>query len=62
MKTYRLIAKHQREEILSTIQVESPETMKEKNPHTIKNNHLVCFRMKPEREVLRKAIHNSPGA
>ncbi|MBP7101920.1 MAG: hypothetical protein KBA86_01595 [Bacteroidales bacterium] len=62
MKTYRLIARHQVGAILSTIHIESPETMEEKRPYTITNNPLVYLRIKPEREVLRKAIHNSPGA
>ena len=58
MKTYRLIARHQVGAILSTIHIESPETVEEKRPHTITNNSLVCLRIKPEREVLQKAIHN----
>lgn len=44
--------------ILSTIHIENPESMEEKSPQNITNNHLVCLRMKPEREVLHKAIHN----
>ena len=44
--------------ILSTIHIENPECMEEKSPHKITNNTLVCLRIKPEREVLQKAIHN----
>ncbi len=58
MKTQRLVAKHQMGAILSTIHIESPESMKEKSSHTITNNHLVCFLVKSEREVFTKGIHN----
>jgi len=58
MKTQRLVAKHQMGTILSTIHIESPESMKEKSSHTITNNPLAYLRIKSEREVLQKAIHN----
>ncbi|MDD4209182.1 MAG: hypothetical protein PHI52_02470 [Bacteroidales bacterium] len=58
MKTHRLVASHQIGAILSTIHIENPESMEEKSPQNIINNHLVCFLLKPEREVLHKAIHN----
>ncbi|MDY0015783.1 MAG: hypothetical protein RBS13_06195 [Bacteroidales bacterium] len=58
MKTHRLVARHQMGAILSTIHIENPECMEEKSPHKITNNHLVCFLLKPEREVLHKAIHH----
>jgi len=58
MKTHRLVTSHQVGAILSTIHIESPESMGEKRPHKITNNYLVCFLLKPEREVLQKAIHN----
>jgi len=44
--------------ILSTIHIENPECMEEKSPHKITNNPLVCLRIKLEREVIHKAIHN----
>ena len=58
MKTHRLVASHPVGAILSRIHIENPKTMEEKSPHTITNNPLVCLRLKPEREVLHKAIHN----
>ncbi|MDD4209794.1 MAG: hypothetical protein PHI52_05575 [Bacteroidales bacterium] len=58
MKTHRLVESHEMGAILSRIHIENPKTMEEKRPHTITDNPLVCLRMKPEREVLRKAIHN----
>ena len=58
MKTQQLVAKHQMGAILSTIHLENPESMEEKRPYTITYNPLVYLRMKPEREVLQKAIHN----
>jgi len=58
MKTQQLVAKHQIGAILSTIHIESPKTMEEKRPHTITNNPLAYLRIKSEREVLQKAIHN----
>ncbi|MBP7101865.1 MAG: hypothetical protein KBA86_01320 [Bacteroidales bacterium] len=58
MKTQRLVASHQLGAILSRIHIESPETVEEKRPHTITNNTLVCLRIKLEREVIHKAIHN----
>ncbi|MDD3280730.1 MAG: hypothetical protein PHC83_04075 [Bacteroidales bacterium] len=58
MKTQRLVASHPMGAIQSSIHIVSPETVEEKRPHTITNNSLVYLCMKPEREVLHKAIHN----
>ncbi|MBP7103208.1 MAG: hypothetical protein KBA86_08160 [Bacteroidales bacterium] len=58
MKTQQLVASHPMGAILSTIHIEIPESMEEKSPHTITNNLLVYLRIKPEREVLHKTIHN----
>ncbi|MBP7102082.1 MAG: hypothetical protein KBA86_02435 [Bacteroidales bacterium] len=57
MKTQRLVAKHPMGAILSRIHIESLESMEEKSPHTNTNNPLVYLCIKPEREVLKKAIH-----
>ncbi|MDD3280189.1 MAG: hypothetical protein PHC83_01285 [Bacteroidales bacterium] len=58
MKTQQLVAKHQMGAILSTIHIESPKTMEEKRPYTITYNPFAYLRIKSEREVLQKAIHN----
>ncbi|MDD3281434.1 MAG: hypothetical protein PHC83_07665 [Bacteroidales bacterium] len=58
MKTQQLVASHPMGAILSTIHIENPETMEEKRMHMITNIPFVCLRIKPEREVLQKAIHN----
>ena len=58
MKTQRLVAKHQIGAIPSRIHIENPKSMEEKRSHTITNNPLVCLGIKPERDVLHKAIHN----
>ena len=58
MKTHQLVASHPVEAIPSRIHIENPKTIEEKRSHTITNNPLVYLRIKPEREVLHKAIHN----